>query len=100
MINLSYAALGQRLAQATPASARPGARAVAAKRGARTPRLLRRARQHRRGGGLPHPGNQALVQGATAPKPTHPAELGTDEPPGQPMATTRPREASISRRAL
>ena len=32
----------------------------------RPPRLLRRARQHRRGGGLPHPGDAALVQGAAA----------------------------------
>ena len=44
------AARGQGPAQATPASAHPGAGAVAGKRGARAPRLLRRARQHRRGG--------------------------------------------------
>ena len=59
---------GQHLAQATPAPAHPGAGAMAGERGARAPRLLRRARQHRRRGGLPHPGDAALVQGASAPR--------------------------------
>ena len=78
----------------------PDAGAVAGQRGARSPRLLRRARQHRRGGGLPHPGDAALVQGAAAPQPAHPPELGTDEPLRDSMATTRPRDASFPGRAL
>ena len=45
----------------------PGARAVAGQRGAWAPRLLCRARQHRRGECLPHPGDAALVLDATAP---------------------------------
>ena len=91
---------GQGPAQAAPASARPGARAVAGQRGARALRLLRRARQPRGGGGLPHPGDPALAGGAAAPQPAHPPELGTDEPPRDPMATARPRHASLPRRAL
>ena len=94
------AARGQRPAQATPASARPGARAVAGKRGARALRLLRRARQHRRGSGLPHPGDAALVQGASAPQPAHACELGADEPLRDSMATTGPRDASFPGRTL
>ena len=49
---------------------------------------------------LPHPGDQALVSGAAAPQPAHPPELGADEPPRDPMATTRPRRASLARCAL
>ena len=60
--------------------AHPRAGKVARLGGARTPRLLRRARQHRRRGGLPHPGDPALVQGAPAPQPAHPGQLDTDEP--------------------
>ena len=54
--------------------------ALATQRGARAHRLLRRARQHRRGGGIPHPGGTALVQGAAAPQPTLTPELETDGP--------------------
>src|SRR2546423_11627107 len=43
---------GQRPAQASPASAHPAAGALAGRRGARAPGLLRRARQHQRGEGL------------------------------------------------
>ena len=63
---------------------------MAEKRGARTPRLLRRARQHRCGRDLPHPGRAALVQGAAAPQPAHTPELDTDGPHHETMATTRP----------
>src|SRR5664279_5102656 len=38
--------------------------------------LLRRARQLRRGGGLPGPRDAALVQGAAAPQPAHAGDLG------------------------
>ena len=51
---------------ATPSSADPRAGALAGKRSAGTSRLLRGARQHRHGGGLPNPGDPALVQGAPA----------------------------------
>jgi len=69
--------------------------AVAAKRGARPPRLLCRARQSRRGGGFPHPGDEALVQGAAAPQPAHAAELGANGPSRETMAAARPRETSL-----
>ena len=88
--NAGEAARGQRRAQATPARTHPDAGAMAEKRGARTPRLLRRARQHRCGRNLPHPGRAALVQGAAAPQPAHTPELGTDGPHHTTMATTRP----------
>jgi RNA-directed DNA polymerase len=94
------AARGQRRAQATPARTHPDARAVAEKRGARTPRLLRRARQHRCGRDLPHPGRAALVSGAAAPQPAHTPELDTDGPHHETMATTRPRTAPLTLRAL
>jgi hypothetical protein len=61
-----------------------------------TPRLLRRPRQRRRGRGLPHPGDPALVQGAAA----HTAHLDADEPHRDSMATTRPPEASVPRHAV
>ena len=64
-------------------------------RGAGAPRLLRRARQHRRGSGLPHPGHAALVQGAAASQPAHADQLGADEPHRDSMATARPHEASL-----
>ncbi len=83
------AAGGQRPTQATSAPAHSGAGQVVEKCGARTPRLLRRTRRHRRGGGLPHPGNAPLVQGAAASQPAHADDLGADEPPREPMATTR-----------
>ena len=57
--------------------------------------LLRRARQLRRGGGLPGPRDAALVQGAAAPQPAHAGDLGTDEPSRETMDTTRPREAPL-----
>ena len=85
---------------AAPASAHPGTGALAGKRGARAPRLLRRARQHRRRGGLPQPGDAALVQGAAAPQPAHPPHLEADGPPRHPMAATCPHPASLPTRAL
>ena len=47
----------------TPAPARPRTGAVAGKRGARAPQLLRRAQQQRRDHRVPHPGSQTLVSG-------------------------------------
>ena len=73
---------------------------MAGKRGARAPRLLRRARQHRRGQRLPHPGDPALVPGAPAPQPAPPPGLEAHEPPRDPMAPTRPHHASLPRPAI
>jgi len=42
----------------------------------------------------------ALVQGATAPQPTYPAQLDADEPPSEPMAPTRPRKTPLPQCAL
>ena len=91
---------GQRPAAAAPASACPGARAMAGQRGARALRLLRRARQPQGGGGVPHPGDTALAGGAAAPQPALPPGLETHEPPGDPVAAASPRDASLPRRAL
>ena len=66
---------------------------------ARTHRLLRRARQHRRGSSIPHPGRQTLVQGAAAPQPTLTPELETDGPTYSTMAPTSPRDAPVPIRA-
>ncbi len=90
----------QHRAEAPSASAAAGARGMATQRGARTPRLLRRARQHRGSGSFPHPGHPELVQGATASQPAHPAELAADEPAGEPMAPTSPRETPLPRSAF
>ena len=91
---------GQRPMPATPASTHPGTGALAGKRGARAPRLLRRARQQRRHRGLPQPSDAALVQGASAPQPAHPPHLEADVPPRRPLAATRPHPASLPTRAL
>jgi hypothetical protein len=91
---------GQRPPSTIPAPTHPRTRPVAGKRNTRIPRLLRGARQHRRRGGLPHPSDEVLVQGAAAPQPTHSPQLDADEPPGNSMATTRPHEASLPKRAL
>ncbi len=52
---------GESRASATPAPPRPRAGALAGERGARTSRLLRRARQHRRAVGLSRRGETALA---------------------------------------
>src|SRR6266699_76823 len=78
-------------AAAAPASACPGAGAVAGQRGARALRLLRRARQPQGGGGVPHPGDAALAGGAAAPQPALPPGLEAHEPPGDPVAAACPR---------
>jgi len=91
---------GQRPTPATHASPDTGTRALAGKRGARAPRLLRRAWQHRRSSGLPHSGDPALVQGATASKPEKPSQLGTDEPHRDPVAPACPCAASLPECAL
>ena len=51
-------------------------------------------------GGLPRPGDPALVQGASAPQPAHPPHLGPDAPPRASMAPARPHPAPLTRRAL
>ena len=91
---------GQDGAAQTPAPTRPRAGPMAGQRGARSPRLLRRARQQPGGERLPDSGDTALVSGASASQPAHPPDLGTDEPPRQTMATTRPHHASLAQRAL
>ena len=73
---------------------------LAGKRGARAPRLLRRARQQRSHRGLPPPGDAALVQGATAPQPTHSPHLEADVPPRRPLVATRPHPAPLPTSAL
>ncbi len=78
----------------------PRARQVACKRGARAPRLLRRARRHRCGRSVPRSGNLALVPVATAPQPAHTPELGAHDPHRQPIATARSPNASLAPHAL
>ena len=85
-----------RPAQATPASTHPGARAVAGKRGARTPRLLRRARQQRRGGGLPRPGRCGTGSGRCGAAASAPASTGSGWTASRPMAPTRPHPCTPS----
>jgi hypothetical protein len=58
-------------------------------------RLLRRARQLRRGTGIPVPGDRALAEIASATQPASPVELGPDETDRESMATTTPRDASF-----
>src|SRR5204862_3506413 len=91
---------GQGPTEATPAPAPTGARRLVGERGPRPRRLLRRARQHQRGLGLPDPGHPALVQGAAAPEPAHPTQLGSDEPDRDPVAPTRPSHAPLSNGTL
>ena len=73
---------------------------MAGKRGARASRLLRRARQQQNDPSIPHPGNQALVPGVTAPQPAHPPELGTHGSSCHPMATSCPDHASMAKHAI
>ena len=47
--------------------------------------------------GLPHPGRQALVAGASASQPASPPELGPDEPARCPMVASCPHRASLAR---
>jgi hypothetical protein len=68
---------------------------MAGKRGARAPRLLRRARQHRGNRGLSQPGDATLVQGASAPQPAHPPQLEAHVPSRNPVAAACPRVASL-----
>ena len=76
----------QRPAQTAPASAHPRTGPLAGERGARPPRLLRRARQHQRRRSLPGRGHPALVQSAPAPQPAPPPHLGADATPRTSMA--------------
>src|SRR5512132_615988 len=73
---------------------------MAGQRAARPLRLLRRARQLRRGKRSPVPGDQALAQAATPPQPAGPVELGPDETDREPMATKTTRDASLPGGAL
>ena len=73
---------------------------MAGRRGTRAPGLLRGARQQRRGERLPHPGDTALAQGAAAPQPANPDQLGQDEPHRDPVDTPDPHRASIPASAL
>jgi hypothetical protein len=61
---------GQGPAQTSPAYAHSRSGSVVGERATWAYGLLRRARQHRHGIGLPYPANPTLVQSATAPKPT------------------------------
>ena len=45
--------------------------------------------KHRRGSGVSHPGDAALVQGASAPQPTHADQQDADAPHRYQMATAR-----------
>jgi hypothetical protein len=91
---------GQGPTPATHASPHSGTGALVGKRGARAPRLLRRAWQHRRGSGLPYPGDTALVQGVTASKPAQPSQLDPDEPLRGALATACPCAASLPKHAF
>ena len=73
---------------------------MAGERGARTSRLLRGARQHRRGVGLPRPGETALAGDAAAPKPAQSDDLGAFQPDRRSVATPCPHRASLPKRAL
>src|SRR5262245_45222443 len=73
---------------------------MAGQRGTRAPGLLRCARQLRRGTRLPHPGDTALVPGASPPQPENPAHLAPDEPHRDPLATPNPHHAPIPGGAL
>src|SRR5208283_2085163 len=91
---------GQRPAQATHASAHPGAGPLAGQRAARAHGVLRRARQPPGGDGLPRPDDPALAEGAAAPQPENPDRLDADAPDLSPVAATRPRDASLPGGAL
>ena len=81
---------GQRPAQAAPARARPGARAVAGQRGTRPHGLLRGARQHPGRPGLPDTGDPALARGSAKPQPARLPKLEPDEPPRGAVAPATP----------
>ena len=73
---------GQRPDQVSSASAHPRTGQMARIGGARTPRLLRRARQYRHSASISTTGDPVLVRGVTAPQPAHPDQLDSDGPPG------------------
>jgi len=91
---------GQSLAHATTSLAPRSTGTLARERGAGTPRLLRRARQHPPSSGLPRPARAALVRGAPAPRPATPPQLAADAPPRGEMAPSRPHHASLARSAI
>ena len=94
------AARGERLAPATSPLAHPRAGAVARQRGARAYRLLRSAGQHRSGVGVPQTGHATLAQGAPAPEPASPPDLGADGPARSTMAPCSPHHASLAERSV
>jgi len=98
--NGGQAARGQSLADATTPLAPGGTGTLARERGARSPRLLRRARQHPPSGGLPGRGRATLVRGAPAPRPATPPQLAADAPPRGTMAPSRPHHPPLARRAI
>src|SRR5260370_204170 len=91
---------GESRASAAPSLAHPRAGALAGERVEGTLQLLRRARQHRFGHGLPRPGPVVLDSDAPAPKPTPSYDLGALYPDRQERATPCPHRASLPHRAL
>jgi RNA-directed DNA polymerase len=98
--NGGEAARGQSLAHATTPLAHRSTGTLARERGAGTPRLLRRARQHPPSRGLPRPARAALVRGAAAPWPATPPQLAADAPLRGAMAPSRPHHPSLARSAI
>src|SRR5438034_5505391 len=73
---------------------------MASKRGARPPRLLRRARQRQGGQRLPVPGDPALAPRAPASQPAQQPELEAHVPPRATIAPTSPDHPPLARRAI
>ena len=94
------AARGERLAPATSALAHPRAGGVARQRGARACRLLRGARQHCSGVGVPQAGHATLVHGAPAPEPASLSDLGADGPARSEVDPCSPDHASLAERSV
>ena len=70
------------------------------KRSQRPYGLLCCAWQHRRSSYISDPGDQVLVQGASASEPASPPQLDPDEPSGNPVVTACPCEASFPKCTL
>jgi group II intron reverse transcriptase/maturase len=98
--NGGEATRGQSLADATTSLAPGSTGTLARERGARSSRLLRRARQHPPSRGLPSRGRTTLVRGAPPPRPAPPPQLATDAPLCGAMAPSRPHHPSLARPAI